>query len=330
MTSSPWLRSTCLQPAPPCSPSSRVSGGARRRSSRSWQAGGSPCTRSGRARPPPGSSPACRRESTGSWAPSPRSEPGWWAKRSGRRPRPARPQNPTGPSRARAASPPTSTPRWTSSVSERVSERPGSSVSARVIAFDAAGSRSRSDRLATEEPLEIRLLAGRSRRTASVTMRTPGADFELAAGFLHGEGIVAGPGDIVGMSYCSDPGIEGEQRFNIVNVALAPHVAPDLAPLERHFLTTSACGVCGKASLDALRVRSAPLAGTSPRIDPGTLTGLPGRLRAAQGLFEVTGGLHAAGLFDAGGNLVAVRQDVARHSAVDKLLGRAPMAGRMP
>jgi len=215
-------------------------------------------------------------------------------------------------------------------VAERVSERPGSSVSARVVAFDAAGSRNRSDRLATEEPLEIRILAGRGRRTAAVTMRTPGADFELAAGFLHGEGIVAGPEDIVGMSYCTDPGIESEQHFNIVNVALAPHVAPDLAPLERHFLTTSACGVCGKASLDALRVRSAPLAGTSPRIDPGTLTGLPGRLRAAQGLFEVTGGLHAAGLFDAGGNLVAAREDVGRHNAVDKLLGWALMAGRLP
>jgi FdhD protein len=215
-------------------------------------------------------------------------------------------------------------------VSERVAERPGSSVSARVVAFDAAGSASRSDRLATEEPLEIRLLAGRSRRTAAVTMRTPGADFELAAGFLHGEGIVARPEDIVGMSYCTDPGIGGEQRFNIVNVALAPHVAPDLAPLERHFLTTSACGVCGKASLDALRVRSAPLAGTSPGIEPGTLTGLPGRLRAAQGLFEVTGGLHAAGLFDATGNLVAVREDVGRHNAVDKLLGWALMAGRLP
>lgn len=215
-------------------------------------------------------------------------------------------------------------------VSETVSERPGSSVRARVVAFDAAGSTIRSDRLATEEPLEIRLLAGRSRRTAAVTMRTPGADFELAAGFLHGEGVVAGPEDIVGMSYCTDPGVDGEQRFNIVNVALAPHVDPDPAPLERHFLTTSACGICGKASLDALRVRSAPLAGASPRIDPGTLTGLPGRLRAAQGLFEVTGGLHAAGLFDAGGDLVATREDVGRHNAVDKLLGWALMAGRLP
>jgi FdhD protein len=115
-----------------------------------------------------------------------------------------------------------------------------------------------------------------------------------------------------------------------VNVAVAAHVAPDLAPLERHFLTTSACGVCGKASLDALRVRSAPIAGAGPRVAPGTLTGLPARLRAAQGLFEVTGGLHAAGLFDTGGNLVAVREDVGRHNAVDKLLGWALMAGRLP
>jgi FdhD protein len=215
-------------------------------------------------------------------------------------------------------------------VPEGRSGRPGSSVPARVLAFDATGSASRSDRLATEEPLEIRLLAGHSRRTAAVTMRTPGSDFELAAGFLHGEGIVAGPGDIVGMSYCTDPGIDSEQQFNIVNVALAPHANPDLAPLERHFLTTSACGVCGKASLEALRVRSAPLAGASPRIDPAMLAGLPERLRAAQGLFEVTGGLHAAGLFDAGGNLVAAREDVGRHNAVDKLLGWALMAGRLP
>jgi FdhD protein len=211
-----------------------------------------------------------------------------------------------------------------------VSERPGSSVPTRVVAFDGAGSRNRSDRLATEEPLEIRLLAGPSRHTAAVTMRTPGADFELAAGFLHGEGIIAGAEDIAAMSYCADPGVDGEQRFNIVNVALAAQVAPDLAPLERHFLTTSACGVCGKASLDALRVRSAPLAGAGPLVAPGTLTGLPARLRAAQGLFEVTGGLHAAGLFDAGGSLVAVREDVGRHNAVDKLLGWALMAGRLP
>jgi FdhD protein len=132
------------------------------------------------------------------------------------------------------------------------------------------------------------------------------------------------------MSYCTDPDVDGEQRFNIVNVALAAHVAVDLAPLERHFLTTSACGVCGKASLDALRLRSAPLAGDGPRVDRATLTALPERLRSAQGLFEVTGGLHAAGLFDAAGTLVALREDVGRHNAVDKLLGWALMDGRLP
>jgi FdhD protein len=161
-------------------------------------------------------------------------------------------------------------------------------------------------------------------------MRTPGADFELAAGFLHGEGLIAGHGDILGMSYCADPDVDGEQRFNIVNVALAAHVLADLAPLERHFLTTSACGVCGKASLDALRIRSSPIAGTGPLVAPEVLTALPAKLRAAQGLFEVTGGLHAAGLFDAAGDLVAIREDVGRHNAVDKLLGWALMSGRIP
>jgi FdhD protein len=211
-----------------------------------------------------------------------------------------------------------------------VSERPGSSVPARVVAFDAGGARSRGDRLATEEPLEIRLLAGPARRTAAVTMRTPGSDFELAAGFLHGEGIIAGPEDIAGITYCADPAVDGDQRYNIVNVALGGHVLPDLAPLERHFLTTSACGVCGKASLDAIQIRSAPLAGTNPQVVPEVLTALPARLRDAQGLFDVTGGLHAAGLFDAGGGLLAVREDVGRHNAVDKLLGWALMAGHLP
>lgn len=174
------------------------------------------------------------------------------------------------------------------------------------------------------------MLAGQARHTAAVTMRTPGADFELAAGFLHGEGIVGCPDDILAMSYCTDAGVDGDQRFNIVNVALAGRDLPDLAPLDRHFLTTSACGVCGKASLDALQIRSAPLEGSVPRIVPDVLTGLPEQLRAAQGLFEVTGGLHAAGLFDAGGTLLAVREDVGRHNAVDKVLGWALLAGRLP
>ena len=209
-------------------------------------------------------------------------------------------------------------------------ERPGPSVPVRVLAVDLRGGRQRSDRLATEEPLEIRLLAAGARRTAAVTMRTPGSDFELAAGFLHGEGVIARREDVRAITYCVDPAVDSDQRFNIVNVELAGHVRPDLAPMERHFLTTSACGVCGKASLDSLQVRSRHIESDGPRVSPATLRALPGRLRAAQGLFRTTGGLHAAALFDEAGELQAVREDVGRHNAVDKLLGCALLDGRLP
>ncbi len=209
-------------------------------------------------------------------------------------------------------------------------ERPGTSVPARVLAVDARGTRVRSDRLATEEPLEIRLLDATGHRTAAVTMRTPGSDFELAAGFLHGEGVIAVPEDVRAIGYCLDPGTVEEQRLNIVTVQLAEHLRPDLSSLERHFLTTSACGVCGKASLESLDVRSRPISGDGPTVDPATLRCLPARLRAAQGLFQATGGLHAAALFHADGELVAVREDVGRHNAVDKLIGWALLAGRLP
>jgi FdhD protein len=211
-----------------------------------------------------------------------------------------------------------------------VTERPGASVPARVVAVDVHGRRERSDRLATEEPLEVRLLAGGARRVATVTMRTPGSDFELAVGFLHGEGVVARREDVASVTYCVDPAVDRDQRFNIVNVELAGHLRPDLAPMERHFLTTSACGVCGKASLEALQVRSRPLPPGVLRVSAAMLTALPGRLRAAQGLFEKTGGLHAAALFDAAGELQAVREDVGRHNAVDKLIGWALLDGRLP
>ena len=209
-------------------------------------------------------------------------------------------------------------------------ERPGPSVPARVLAVEAGCSRPRSDRVATEEPLEIRLLVGPTPRTAAVTMRTPGSDFELALGFLHGEGVIARREDVLRISYCVDAAVGSEQRFNIVNVALASHVAPDLAPLERHFLTTSACGVCGKASLEALEIRTAARPGEGPIVTPDVLAGLPGKLRGGQGLFDVTGGLHAAGVFDGAGDLLAVREDVGRHNAVDKLLGWALTEGRIP
>jgi FdhD protein len=161
-------------------------------------------------------------------------------------------------------------------------------------------------------------------------MRTPGADFELAAGFLHGEGIVREPGDIADIRFCDDPDLDETKRHNIVVVRLRDGVMPDLQGLERHFYTTSACGVCGKASLDSLRIQAPPKIAEGPRLPPEMLYSLPEKLRARQGLFASTGGLHAAALFAATGDLVEVREDVGRHNAVDKLVGWAYREKRLP
>ncbi len=190
--------------------------------------------------------------------------------------------------------------------------------------------RVRDDQLAAEEPLEIRLQAGGDTQTVAVTMRTPGNDFELAAGFLHNEGIVGESSQVSGITYCVDADVDADQRYNIVNVGLRLASLPELATLERHFYTTSACGVCGKASLDAIEMRDCPALPSGPKVSPSVLTSLPEKLRAAQGLFEATGGLHAAGLFDASGNLVCLREDVGRHNAVDKLIGWAFMQRKLP
>jgi FdhD protein len=161
-------------------------------------------------------------------------------------------------------------------------------------------------------------------------MRTPGADFELAAGFLYGEGVVRDREEIESITYCDDHGVDETRRFNVVNVDLRSAVLPDLGALQRHFHTTSACGVCGKTSLDSLRFTApAPISG-GPELRAATLTGLPAKLRSAQGLFSATGGLHAAGLFDEAGNLLAAREDIGRHNAVDKIVGWALMGGRLP
>ena len=196
-----------------------------------------------------------------------------------------------------------------------------------VVAGDAVSRRD--DYLATEEPLEIRLVHGADRRTVAVTMRTPGQDFELAAGFLFAEGVVGGRHDIRRITYCVDPDVDAAQQYNIVNVELASAL-PDLRSLERHFFTTSACGVCGRATLDALEQRGCKPLPPDPEVTPATIHSLPERLRAAQGLFETTGGLHAAGLFTAAGELLAVREDVGRHNALDKLVGWALVQGRVP
>ncbi len=211
-----------------------------------------------------------------------------------------------------------------------MSLRPGNKTTARVWAVDGDSGRWRRDHLATEEPLEIRLVTRAARQTVGVTMRTPGNDFELAAGFLHGEGVIGSRDDIAQISYCVDPEIDAAQQYNFVNVTLRHDSMPDLAPLERHFTTTSACGVCGKASLEALRIRCHPPIQRGPEVSAEVLYGLPDTLRNVQGAFQQTGGMHAAGLFDPDGRLVQVREDVGRHNAVDKLVGWALLAGKLP
>src|SRR5215217_4952537 len=205
-----------------------------------------------------------------------------------------------------------------------------SKTKTRVRVVEDGGMRVRPDALATEEPMEIRLLAGPTKQTVAVTMRTPGADFELAAGFLYGEGIVTCPEDILKISYCVDPDINAEQQYNIVNVELRSGREFDLRPLERHFYTTSACGVCGKASLEQLELRGCPVISPGPEVSAETIYSLPETLREAQGLFDATGGLHAAALFDGEGELLALREDVGRHNATDKLVGWALLEGRLP
>ncbi|HEY6749812.1 MAG TPA: formate dehydrogenase accessory sulfurtransferase FdhD [Rubrobacteraceae bacterium] len=208
--------------------------------------------------------------------------------------------------------------------------RRGSKTKVRVRSVEEGRARIRPDSLATEEPMEIRLVSDEAKQTVAVTMRTPGADFELAAGFLYGEGIVSSPEDILKISYCIDPDIDAEQQYNIVNVELRGGRDYDLRPLERHFYTTSACGVCGKASLEQLELRGCPVIPPGPELTPQKIYALPDKLREAQGLFEATGGLHAAALFDREGELVALREDVGRHNATDKLVGWALLEGRLP
>lgn len=186
----------------------------------------------------------------------------------------------------------------------------------------------RRDELAAEEPLEIRLEAGGLRHSLALTMRTPGHDFELAAGFLFSEGLIKSHRDIEAMTYCADAGTE--QRYNLLNVCLRMPALPDLRRLDRYVSVSSACGVCGRASIEALACRAEPLPATGPLISPQLLTCLPEQLRAAQGLFARTGGLHATALFNLQGELLALREDVGRHNAFDKLIGQALLADRLP
>lgn len=188
------------------------------------------------------------------------------------------------------------------------------------------------DVLAAEEPLEIRLLweeAGSIvRKPIAVTMRTPGDDFELATGFLYGEGIIGGQQDVVDVSYCTDE--DEDQRLNIVNVTLRSGLTFDMSKLERNFYTTSSCGVCGKAALDALEVQGCAVLPDGPPVSAETICALPGKLREAQAVFDRTGGLHASGLFTPDGTLVSLKEDVGRHNAFDKLVGEQVLTGGTP
>jgi FdhD protein len=184
----------------------------------------------------------------------------------------------------------------------------------------------RPDTVATEEPMEIRVGGpGQEARAVAVTMRTPGGDYELAAGFLFTEGLIA-PGEIQRIAYCDDLG-DDEQRYNVVTITLDRPFDHDR--LHRNFYATSSCGICGKAALEDVEVRCAPVA-AGTWVPASVLVSLPDALRAKQRVFDRTGGLHAAGLFTPAGEMIALREDVGRHNAVDKVIGEQLLAGRVP
>jgi FdhD protein len=186
------------------------------------------------------------------------------------------------------------------------------------------------DTLVAEEPLEIRVgVSGAARPPLAVTMRTPGDDLDLAIGFLLTEGIIRSAQDVRTAQLCA--GDQEANTYNVVDVALAAGVPAPAVDPARNFYTTSSCGVCGKASIDAVRTRSLfDVVGDGVRVAPEVLAGLPDALREGQRAFRTTGGLHAAGLFTAGGELVCLREDVGRHNAVDKVVGWAVRQGRLP
>ena len=191
----------------------------------------------------------------------------------------------------------------------------------------ADGETSRPDSLAVEEPMEIRV----GGRPLAVTMRTPGNDIDLAHGFLLTEGVIGSRQDISVARYCDGVDELGRNTYNVLDVTLAAGVAPPAASVERNFYTTSSCGVCGKASLDSVKLSSrySPATDTAA-VTTAVLANLPDKLREAQKVFDSTGGLHAAGLFTTAGELLVAREDVGRHNAVDKAIGWAVQASRVP
>jgi FdhD protein len=196
----------------------------------------------------------------------------------------------------------------------------------RVVRLNGAGRAARPDALAAEEPLEIRV----GGEPLTVTMRTPGQDFDLVAGFLVGEGLVHGGDQLAALRYCAGTDEQGQNTYNVVDATLRGRAALPLSA-HRNLLTTSACGLCGRDTVDAVRTHVRWPLGEDPlTVPPSVLYALPERLREAQRTFDSTGGLHAAGLFSATGELLCAREDVGRHNAVDKVIGWALREGRLP
>ena len=209
-------------------------------------------------------------------------------------------------------------------VSDAPVRRPVSDV--QVVAFDAQGTRRRPDRLVTEEPMEIRVAGpGQEPAPFAIAMRTPGNDFELAAGLCLTEGLVNGPDDLDSIAYCL--GSEHEQMFNVVTVRLRTRVPDDMR--ERRYLSNSSCGICGKAALEEIEVRCAPV-GAGPTVAASVIGALPDLLAQHQRVFDQTGGLHAAARFAPDGTLLHAREDVGRHNALDKLIGHALLERQLP
>jgi len=211
-------------------------------------------------------------------------------------------------------------------------------VRRKVTAYDSApaadgiAERVRVDTLVVEEPLELRV----GGRPLAVTMRTPGDDIDLVHGFLATEGVIRRRDDVAVARYCAGSTLDDEtgvpqNTYNVIDVTLAPHVRAPSASVERNFYTTSSCGVCGKASIDAIRTQAVYDVGSDPvHVPAAVVSALPDKLRAEQAAFERTGGLHAAGLFGSDGSVLSVREDVGRHNAVDKVVGWALREGRLP
>jgi FdhD protein len=205
-----------------------------------------------------------------------------------------------------------------------LARKPRSIDLTQVSEWDDGKIRRKEDYLAAEEPLEIRV----GKDPLSVTMRTPGHDLELAAGFLFTEGLVQGRAQIITLD--EEPRDGEENRGNIVRVELAPEAAPDFEKMRRHFFAASSCGICGKASIDSVRARTLEPPNPDFRLDPEVLVRLPEALRASQAVFGRTGGLHAAALFNGSGGMLVLREDIGRHNAVDKVIGWALLENRVP